>query len=211
MALVGAVVGILSMPQALGCFVHTGSYQGLTVQHALSIPVSLSTREAIVAGELEDIPRDTSGARAAALKQLVAVVGLFGKVSERDNSAAAVPSFAVLLTESGLWTGFRTLEGQGWQVRQHLSGPAAQDVVIVVSDPAMAALLKGDMTVAQAADKGLLRTADGSPESKRSLDAFAGLVDGFAHSPYARFRLKKTLPSFGFANPLSSVADSRNR
>ena len=209
-ALVGAVVGILSVPPALGCFVLTGSVQGFTVQHALSLPVSLSTRQAIVAGELEDIPRDTTAARTAALQQLVAIVGLFGKVSERHDSASAVPDFAVLLTESGLWTGFNALAGQGWQVRQHLEGPAAQDVVIVVSDPAMAALLKGNMTVAQAADKGLLRTADGSAESEHSLEAFAALVERFAESPYAKFRLKDKLPSFGFAEPLSSVTGSNN-
>lgn len=209
MALI-ATVGIGATGKTAACYVHSGQYQLLKVQHALSVPVSLATRQALVAGDLCDIPRATAEQRTAALKQLTAIVGFFGKQAERDAVAAAdAPSFAILLTESGLWTGFTPTPSGTWQVRQHLSGPKADDVVIVLSDPAMAALLQGRMTAAQASEKGLLETATGSPAGKLSEVAFGQLVDRFARSGYAGFELKPNLPVFRFANPLLFVVDRR--
>jgi hypothetical protein len=206
MALI-ATVGIGAAGKTTACYVHSGQYQGLKVQHALSVPVSLATRQALVDGELRDIPRATAEQRTAALKQLTAVVGFFGKQAERDVVPAAdAPSFAVLLTESGLWTGFTPTSSGKWQVRQHLSDPGQDDVVIVLSDPTMAALLQGRLTVAQAAERGLLESAaSGSSGVKRSEAAFSQLVDRFAQSNYAGFELRPKLPVFGFTNPISSI------
>jgi hypothetical protein len=196
---------------AAACYVHKGQYQGLQVSHALSIPVSVSTRQAIVAGDLEDIPRATESNRQAALKQLTAIVGFFGKLSASGPMPSA-PDFAVLLTESVLWTGFSVGTEGRWRVHQHLSGPADDDVVIVVSDPTMAALLKGRLSVELAAEKGLIDTAQGSALSQQlSLAAFGQFVDRFAASHYAGFRLKPELPRFQFANPLTSLAEVRTR
>jgi hypothetical protein len=197
--------------EAFACYVHRGQYQGLQVSHALSVPVSVSTRQAIVAGNLRDIPRATAGERQLALQQLAAVVGFFGKLSE-DTQAPTAPDFAVLLTESGLWTGFSITTNDQWRVRQHLSGPKDTDVVIALSDPTMAALLQGRMTVEHAAAQGLLETAEVSAASqRRSLATFDRFVDRFARSNYAGFQLKPKLPDFRSANSLSSVIDARPR
>jgi len=205
MALI-ATVGICATGNTSACYVHSGQYQGLTVQHALSVPVSLATRQALVAGDLRDIPRATAEQRTAALKQLTAIVGFFGKQAERGVVAAEdTPGFAVLLTESGLWTGFTPTLSGTWRVRQHLSGPKADDIVIVLSDPTMVALLQGRMTAAQASEKGLLETATESPAGKLSEVAFGQLIDRFARSNYAGFELRRKLPVFGFTNPISSI------
>jgi hypothetical protein len=211
-AFAAALVGLAQgTSEAFACYVHSGQYQGFQVSHALSVPVSVSTRQAIVDGNLRDIPRATASERRLALKQLAAVVGFFGKLSESGQTPAA-PDFAVLLTESGLWTGFSTEPNDQWRVRQHLSGPKDTDVVIALSDPTMAALLQGRMTVERAVAQGLLETAEVSAASqRRSLVAFDRFIDRFARSNYAGFQLIPKLPDFRSANPLSSVIDARPR
>ena len=200
----------ISSRQAWGCYVHSGQYQGLQANHALTIPVSVATREAIVSGELRDIPRRDSTQRLLALQQLTTIVGLFARKSSNAEATAA-PDFALLLTESGLWTGFSAVGDNAWQVRQHLSGPRENDIILIVSDPAMAALLQGRMSVDQAVQQGVLAASDASPSSQRSLAAFSHFVDGFAQSGFARFRLDKNLPNIRFSNPLSSIVKTGSK
>ena len=184
---------------AFACYVHQGQIQGLQTRHELSVPVSVATWQAIHTGQLTDIPRATEEQRLAALQQVSTIVGLFGKYSE-SCSNAAVPGFAVLLTESGLWTGFSAQNKETWKVRQHLSGPAENDVVLVISDPAMATLLQGKMTVEQSIQNGLLEISD-VPEAEQSLMCFSHLISKFSQTNLARFKVDGKIPKLRFSRP----------
>jgi hypothetical protein len=163
--LVAVSSGLILIDEAAACYIHSRQVSGLQVGHPLSIPVSLSTREAIIAGDLLDIPRATEQQRLSSLRELSGAVDDFALLL-RDSEFTKRQDFAVFLTESGLWTGFSYSDDESWRVQQHLSGPGSSDIIIVVSDAAMVALLNGKMTVAQALRSGVLRSEQASANKK---------------------------------------------
>ena len=187
-----SLIALVNNENAVACYVHTGQYQGLQIENAASIPVSVATRRAILAGEIEDIPRTTREERIEALKRLAYIVSVFGNISQEKPAHPPATSFSIFLTESGLWTRFYA-EDMSWIVQQHRTSSEPGDTVIVISDPAMMALLKGEINSKMANELGVLITEGDKENSKTSLIAFGQLTSAFASSNYANFDLRKMI------------------
>ena len=187
-----SLIALVNNENAVACYVHTGQYQGLQIENAASIPVSVATRRAILAGEIEDIPRTTRQERIEALKRLAYIVSVFGNISQEKPVHAPTTSFSVFLTESGLWTRFYA-EDKSWNVQQHRTSPEPGDTVVVISDPAMMSLLKGEIDPEKATKLGVLHAEGDVASIESSLTAFGHLISAFASSNYANFNLRNMI------------------
>ena len=185
------IIALVNNEQANACYVHAGQYQGLQIENAASIPVSVATRRAILAGEIEDIPRNTRQERIEALQRLGFIVSVFGNYSKK-RPVLAVASFSVFLTESGLWTRFYAKD-KYWIVQHHINSPQPGDTIIVISDPAMVALLSGKIKPKMASELGVLHAQGNEEGIKSSLVAFEDFTSAFASSHYAQFDLRRMI------------------
>ena len=185
------IIAPVNSEQATACYVHSGQSQGLQVENAASIPVSVATRRAILAGEIQDIPRNTRQERIEALRRLGFIFSVFGNYS-KERPILPVASFSVFLTESGMWTRFY-VEDKNWIVQHHITSPQPGDTIIVISDPAMVALLKGEIAPDKANELGVLHAQGNEDGIKSSLIAFGDFTSAFANSHYAQFDLSSMI------------------
>jgi hypothetical protein len=144
------------------CGYHASLANGLSIAHASSLPVAMAIGNAVAEGRLQplaDAPAQIALTRASIAMRTFA--------SGLDPSAAGLPSIAVVLVEAHLWG--RTTPGPaGPQFTGHVEGPSAGDVVVVTGEPALRALLSGQVTFDAALAAGLV-VIDGAPEARDRL------------------------------------------
>ncbi len=135
---------------ASACGFH-GALPDLTAAHPRSISVALAVRDALDAATLQPLPD------APPALGLMRATRLLQQFSPLVPSVVETPaqSVVVLLVESGLWTRFTPTHG-GMRVEPHVDAPNVGEAVLVTSESALAALVGGQMDVAQARSLGLL-------------------------------------------------------
>jgi hypothetical protein len=138
-----------------------------------AFPKSAWVRTAVWQAQMAgDLPRDTSAQRddltpqARGMVQLFRATWLLKKLAARSGNspdAAAHPAVAVVLMGPMLWSRIEPQNG-GAQLRTHVSGPVAGDVVMVTDTPALEAIVGAGMAFEHAVDLGLVRLY--GPESQ---------------------------------------------
>jgi len=133
----------------------------------LAFPQSAWVRTAIWQAQMAgDLPRDALAQRddltpqARGMLQLVRATWLLKALAARLGNAPEAgehPALAVVLMGPMLWSRIEPQQGGGAQVRTHVSGPVAGDVVLVTDTPALEALVGGGMGFEQALELGLVR------------------------------------------------------
>lgn len=87
-------------------------------------------------------------------------------------------SVALLLVDSGLWSRYHTLPpeqqkppGNGVQLEPHVSGPDAEEWIVMTTEAALSALLAGQIDIDTARQAGLIRyqRTDAIPAMERAL------------------------------------------
>ncbi len=161
-ALLVAWIAAASPAVARACVYEAGPAGGLSVAHASSIPVAIAIGGAVSAGRLQpliEVPPQIALTRAS-----LALRAFAGSI---DPSVVGLPPVAVVLVEAHLW-GRATSGPQGPQFAAHVDGPSVGDVILVTGEPALRALLAGDMTWDAALGSGLV-VIDGAPEARDRL------------------------------------------
>jgi hypothetical protein len=161
-ALLIASIAAASPATTRACSYETGPAGGLAVAHASSIPVAMAIGGAVTAGRLQ--PPIEVPAQIALTRASLAMRAFAGSL---DPSAEGLPPVAVVLVEAHLW-GRATSGPRGPQFAVHVDGPSTGDVILVTGEPALRALLAGDMTWSAALGSGLV-VIDGAPEARDRL------------------------------------------
>lgn len=160
LALVAIAALAATAPAATSACGYHLAVGGVSVVHPSSIPVAVAIHEAVLAGRLRqaaEVPAPLALVRANGAMRS------FASVLQAD--APGLPAVALVLVEAHLWG--RAVPGAGamaWQ--PHADGPAADDVIVVTGEPALAALLDGRLRWDAAIASGLVVVA--GPEQARA-------------------------------------------
>lgn len=117
---------------------------------------------AVAAGRLQRVAE--APAQLALMRAGSAMRAFIGTL---DPAAEGVPPIAMLLVEAHLW-GRTTSGSAGPQFAAHVEGPSVGDVIVVTGEPALRALLAGQITWDAALAAGLV-VVDGAPEARERL------------------------------------------
>lgn len=121
------------------CGFHGALGDGFSAMHPRSLQVAFALQDAVEAGLVER-PAVTPAGYARAVLRL--------NVAQRRLSGSAAP-ISILLVDSGLWTQLDPLV-------VHATGPRPGDVIVLTSEPVLAALLDGRLPIAAALERGLV-------------------------------------------------------
>jgi hypothetical protein len=161
-ALLVASIAAVSPPMVWACSYEAGPAGGVSVAHPSSIGVAMAIGGAVTTGRLQ--PLVEVPAQIALTRASLAMRAFAGSL---DPSAEGLPPIAVVLVEAHLW-GRATSGPRGPQFAAHVDGPSVGDVILVTGEPALRALLAGDMTWSTALGSGLV-VIDGAPEARDRL------------------------------------------
>jgi hypothetical protein len=178
-AILSAVaVAALATGPADACFLETGLAGGFVTSDPLTIPVLVAAREA-AAGERIGwfSSRDTEAVRNAIL--FLSAVPRFASHAPIE-AGVNKPAFSVLQAQTGYWTRYKVEDNGALTAEGHRTGPGPGDAVIVVSDSAFLAILRGRLDFADARETGLLRGRGEAVES--AMSTFADMVAAFRAS-----------------------------
>jgi hypothetical protein len=171
-------VAALATGPADACFLEMGVTGGFVTSDPLTIPVLVAAREA-AAGERIGwfSSRDAEAVRNAILF-LSAVPRFAGQTP--IEAGVNEPAFSVLQAQTGYWTRYKVEEGGALTAEGHRTGPGAGDAVIVVSDSAFLAILRGRLDFSDAREAGLLRGRGAAVET--AMSTFEDVVAAFRAS-----------------------------
>ena len=108
-----------------------------------------------------------------------------GASFERVYPEETRPGMAVVLTETMLWTRYPA----GGGIKPHVTDPEPGDLVVVTDEPVVRTIADGQLTVAEALEKGLIRLY-GSPGQEL---AFAERYGGLGAEPLPAVDERKLL------------------
>jgi len=87
-------------------------------------------------------------------------------MSAAGTNRDELPTLAVLLIDSGLWTRLRP-GASGYEVEAHATGPAPGDAVVVTNEFVLASLDKGILAPSRALDLGLVAVDGDEAQASR--------------------------------------------
>lgn len=155
-----AVIGCLSAGpggSALACG-YDGQYSNPFVQaYPGSLTLALHTQAAIQEGKLLTLPALSGQAG------LGRVTVWLWQLRSKLDQAQLPESFSVYLIDSALWTRFEAASGK--VLLQSHRVPADGEPVLLTSETALAAMLRGELSLAKASQLGLLRWSAGLDDS----------------------------------------------
>ena len=96
-----------------------------------------------------------------ALLETLRALHELGASFERVYPEETRPGMAVVLTETMLWTRYPA----GGGIKPHVTDPEPGDLVVVTDEPVVRTIADGQLTVAEALEKGLIRLY-GAPEQE---------------------------------------------
>jgi hypothetical protein len=172
------VVAALATGPADACFLEMGVAGGFVTSDPLTIPVLVAARDAAAGGRIGWFSsRDAEAVRNAILF-LSAVPSFAGKTP--IGAGVNKPAFSVLQAQTGYWTRYKVEDNGALAAEGHRAGPGPGDAVIVVSDSALLAILRGRLDFADARETGLLRGRGEAVES--AMSTFEDMVTAFRAS-----------------------------
>jgi hypothetical protein len=161
------IFATLSTSPALACGLDGAMNNPFTTAYPGSFGVALGTQQAVGSGQLFALPELDAKAAAARLEARL------DQLRVRLEKTGLKGGFAVLVVDSGHWARFST-SGAAVQVHLH-AAPAIYDSVLLTSEPALAALLDGQLTMDNAKQAGLVRWSG----SQSPVLAQTALASGF--------------------------------
>jgi hypothetical protein len=162
LACIAASVGIAlatSSPTS-ACGFHGAMGDNFSLAHPRSMEVAFATLDAVGDGIIAaPIAPDEAGRQGYWRAQ--DRIRRFESRLPVSTSLAQGGGISILLVDSLLWSRFAVVDGR-YALQPHTDGPPSGDAVIVTSEPAVAAILEGGLTVADAFARKLL-VVDGLP------------------------------------------------
>jgi hypothetical protein len=170
--LAGAAVAaaLLILPATgMSCGYHGMLGNGFSSQHPRSIHVALALRDAADAGVLDLNQLKPKLADMLALSRAARRLEHLRSSLQRLLYATPVPSFSLLLVESGMWSDFMAESG-AMRLKVHADGPMPDRAVVITGDAVLAAIASGRLSSHEALRSGLV-VVDGPPALASSLSA----------------------------------------
>lgn len=149
------------------CGFHGSLGDGFSSQHPKSIDVAIALRDAADTNLLD---KETVAPRAADLFAFHRAVNRLNHLRDALQGTAidvAVPSFSILLVESGMWSRYTIADG-GIRFFAHTDAPTASAPVVVTGNAVLAAIGAGRLTSQDAIRRGLI-VVDGPPALVQAL------------------------------------------
>lgn len=143
------------------CGFHGSLGDGFSPQHPKSIDVAIALREAADTNLLD---KEAVAPRAADLFAFHRTVNRLNHLRDALQGTAvdvAVPSFSILLVESGMWSRYTVADG-GIRFFAHTDAPTASAPVVVTGNAVLAAIGAGRLTSQDAIRRGLI-VVEGPP------------------------------------------------
>lgn len=163
------IAAVATASPSAACGYHGTLGDGFSALHSSSINVAIAIRDAadenlldreIVAPKLSDL---------LALHRATARLQRLRNALQSTSADMAVPSFSLLLVESGMWSRYLAEEGR-LRLAAHTDAPPAGEAVVVTGNAVLAAIGAGRLTVEDAMHRGLI-VVDGPPELAQALAA----------------------------------------
>ena len=147
-------------PVASGCGLEPAIQSGFTVSHPGSLDIAVAVADARRAGVLPQADPNAASNEV----QLRNMLADLGRLQTRLNGGrSAFPTspaepFSLVLVGPGLWSHYHGTPG-GVMGEYHTDGPVAGQVVVLTHYAVLRMLLRGDLSVGQASDLGLIAFA----------------------------------------------------
>lgn len=163
------IAALGSASPGAACGFHGSLGDGFSSQHPKSIDVAIALRDAADTNLLD---KETVAPKAAdlfAFHRAVSRLNHLRDALQGMTADMAIPSFSILLVESGMWSRYIVADG-GIRFAAHTDAPTAGDPVVVTGNAVLAAIGAGRLTIQDAIRRGLI-VVEGPPALVQALTA----------------------------------------
>jgi hypothetical protein len=147
----------VAAPPANACGFDGIMGDGFSAEHPKSIAVAFAISDAVTAGIIDKAAIAPIVPSSSGYWRAVGRISSFQRLLSVVSGGGGQPSSSIslLFIDSKLWA--RLSPGpHGYQLQVHTPGPSPEDVVIITSEPILAAVLDGTMPAQKALDLGLI-------------------------------------------------------
>ncbi len=162
--LVATMIGL--SPRADACALEPSFQGGSLVSHPGALGVAVAFADARRQGALktdisQNVPNDVRLRRMVADLQRLRSTLTKGRAASSDRSSAR---FSLMLIGPSLWSEF-LVSPSGILARYHIAGPGAGQAVVLTHNTVLLAMLKGDLSLGQARNLGLIAFSGADSET----------------------------------------------
>lgn len=168
-AMLGLLAAVVATSPGAACGYHGALGNGFSALHPRSVDVAIAIRQAVDENLLDGETVKPKLVDLFALSRATARLDRLRGALQPLASDMAMPSFSLLLVESGMWSRYVVEEGSVRLVA-HIDAPSAGEAVVVTGNAVLIAISLGRLTVQDATHRGLIEI-DGPPQLAQALSA----------------------------------------